>query len=82
MKTDGQSYGLTPLIDEEFASRKGGYGSQLWVNILAHEVFWHGTGTHADTLEDGDISGMFGNPNTPFSVSPSSSSTILKDLGF
>lgn len=75
--------GCVSDIDTEFAQRHGNYGSQLWVNILAHEVFWHGTKEHADTGQDGDISGIIGNPNnTPFTVSEDSKKAIIKDLGF
>jgi RHS repeat-associated protein len=68
-------------VESESSSRPT---TQTWVNILAHEVFWLNAGGHFDHdwNPNGEITSGVANSFAPYTVLPSSRSTLRSDFGF
>jgi hypothetical protein len=77
--------GETALNSSQIDSEThGAPTTQTYANILAHEVIWLNAGGHwdHDWNPDGEITSGVAYPFSPYTVLPSSRSTIRSDFGF
>jgi RHS repeat-associated protein len=67
-----------------FAGKSYTEGTQFWVNLLAHEVFWINAGNNSDNRSApiGELSSPNCYALSPFDVLPSTRATLLHEFGF